>query len=520
MNSEVKVGILFFIGLGLLLWFTIFVTQIGQAKGSYAVHFPRVTRLKEGDQVTYNGVRVGTITEVAPALREDGTPLVRISFSIQSERQKLVLIDGKTEFRIAQGLLGGSALDIASRSGQPISPELLKNQMGKEPAGIDEALGSVMTLIEENRTGIKEAIISVKDGLDRFGKMSTEIQELVKENRAEVKTAIANFGEMSERIAKLVEENREAVKSAITRFDEMSTQIRDLVKENRESIKATADKLPEAVDNVSGAAKSIKETVDENRKDIKTAVTNIAEAADKFEKVGANLEVITDQIASGKGTVGKLVFDDQLHDKTLNAVENFNQRMEEIKPVTSNFSDLRFYLGVEGGGDMTHGGGVGAAYLRIEPRPWKYYQAGVSYRMAPADREVLREDPDKLNIDFSLLIGWRFFPDDEAQRYRLSVGAGLIDSKLGGVVEVPLVGDLGLYAMARQKDSERDALDRRYEDGDVMVRAALTFRVWRRISIFAGGNDLADNPGVWLGLRAELLDNDLRNLTQVTSLMP
>ena len=520
MNSEVKVGILFFIGLGLLLWFTIFVTQIGQAKGSFAIHFPRVTRLKEGDQVTFNGVRVGTITEVAPVLREDGTPVVRISFSIQSERQKMVLIDGKTEFRIAQGLLGGSALDIASRSGQPITPELLKTQIGKEPAGIDEALASVIALVEENRTGIKEAIISVKDGLDRFGKMSTEIQELVKENRTEVKSAIVNFGEMSERIGKLVEENREAVKSAITRFDEMSTQIRDLVKENREAIKATADKLPEAIDNVSGAAKTIKETVDENRKDIKSAVTNISDAAAKFDKVGDNLKVITDQIASGKGTAGKLVFDDQLHDKTLNAVENFNQRMEEIKPITTNLSDLRFYLGVEGGGDMTHGGGVGGAYLRLEPRPWKFYQAGVSYRFAPDDRDVLKDDPNKLNVDFNLLIGWRFFVDDEAQRYRLSIAAGLVDSKLGGVIEAPVVGNLGFYAMVRMKDNNRVPLDRRYEDGDVMVRAALTYRVWRRVSIFAGGTDLADRPGLWVGLRAELLDNDLRNLTQVTALSP
>jgi hypothetical protein len=77
-NSEVKVGILFFLGLGLLLWFTIFTTQIGQTKGAYAVRFPRVTRLKEGDGVTYNGVRVGTVTEVAPVLRaNDGKPAVQ-----------------------------------------------------------------------------------------------------------------------------------------------------------------------------------------------------------------------------------------------------------------------------------------------------------------------------------------------------------------------------------------------------------------------------------------------------------
>ena len=119
MNSEVKVGILFFLGLGLLLWFTIFTTQIGAAKGPYAVIFPRVTRLKEGDGVTYNGVKVGTVTEVIPVLLNDGKPAVKVSFSINGDRKKVVMIDEQTEFRIAQGLLGGSSLEIAARSGVP-----------------------------------------------------------------------------------------------------------------------------------------------------------------------------------------------------------------------------------------------------------------------------------------------------------------------------------------------------------------------------------------------------------------
>src|SRR5208283_5391128 len=114
MNSEVKVGILFFIGLGLVLWFTIFTTNITHAKGDLFIRFPRITRLREGDQVTYNGVRVGTITEVAPVLVDGRVPAVQVGFSILPDRLKSVLIDGKSEFKIAQGLLGGSALEIES----------------------------------------------------------------------------------------------------------------------------------------------------------------------------------------------------------------------------------------------------------------------------------------------------------------------------------------------------------------------------------------------------------------------
>lgn len=520
MNSEIKVGILFFIGLGLLLWFTIFVTQIGTSRGEYAIRFPRVEKLKEGDQVTYNGVRIGTITEVAPVLSADGSPLVRISFTVQPDRQPMVLIDGTSRFSITQGLLGGSAMDISSRSGRPITPEALNQHIGQEPVGIDEVFASVKSLIEENRQNIKDTIATAKTSLDSFGKASDEIKGLVADNRKQVGDAITNFSLMSERIATLVEDNRESIAGAIKRFEEMSQQIRDLVEENRVAIKKAADKLPEFVDNVAAAAKTIDDTVTENRADLKATVSNLADATAKFDRVGDNLDLITTQIASGKGTIGKLVFEDTLHDKTVAAVDSFNDRLEEVKPVTSGFSDYKIFLGVGGGANAETGVALYGAYLRIEPKPWKFYEAGVSYRTAPDDIEEEAEDPDDLNVDFHILFGWRFFPDDDSQLYRLTTAAGLIESKLGGYVEVPLIGDLNLRVMAREKHNDRVPLDRRYEDGDVMLRATLGYRLWKRIYLNAGVDDCIDNPGFWGGIRVDLLDNDLRNLTAVTALNP
>lgn len=520
MNSEIKVGILFFIGLGLLLWFTIFVTQIGTSRGDYSVRFPRVEKLKEGDQVTYNGVRIGTITEVAPILGPDGNPSVNVTFTVQPDRQPMVLVDGNTRFSITQGLLGGSAMDISSRSGQPITPQALSQHVGQEPVGIDEVFTSVKSLIDENRQNIKDTIATAKTSLDSFGKASEEIRGLVADNRKQVGDAITNFSQMSERIAKLVEDNREAIAGAIVRFEEMSKQIRDLVDENRAAIKQAVDKLPEAVDNVAAAAKTIDETVTENRADLKKTVANLADATAKFDRVGDNLDIITTQIASGKGTVGKLVFEDTLHDKTVAAVDSFNDRLEEVKPVTSGFSYYKIFLSVDAGANAETGVSMYGAYLRIEPKPWKFYEAGVSYRTAPDDIEEQAEDPDDLNVDFHILFGWRFFPDDDSQLYRLTAAAGLIESKLGGYVEVPLLSDLSLRVMAREKHNNRVPLDRRYEDGDVMLRATLGYRLWKRIYLNAGVDDAIDNPGFWGGIRVDLLDNDLRNLTAVTALSP
>ena len=53
-------------------------------------------------------------------------------------------------------------------------------------------------------------------------------------------------------------------------------------------------------------------------------------------------------------------------------------------------------------------------------------------------------------------------------------------------------------------------------------RASVEYRPWERygFSLAAGYDDLIDDASPWFGLRAEILDNDLRNLTQVSSFAP
>jgi ABC-type transporter Mla subunit MlaD len=525
MNTEIKVGLLFFIGIGTIGYFTFMTTSLGRPKGDLAVNFPRIARLKEGDAVTYNGVRVGTITEVKPVL-DGGNPAVQLGFAVQPDLRPNVLIGNKSRFRIDQGVLGGATLEIMSDGGQPISPELLKGKRGEEPTSISDVMTLIQKVIEENRDNLKGAIASAKDAMERFGKASTEIQETVAENRAEVKQAIVNFKDMGDRVTKLVDENREGVKAAVERVEQASREIRDAVAENRPALKQTIDKAPKAVDNlndagvqIAGAGKEIKETVAENRADVRSAIQDVKNATPKIERTADNLATITDQIASGKGTIGKLVFEDTLHEKAVGTLDSIKQRSEEVKPVTQGFSELKFVLGVEGGQDVRTGAGEGDVYLRVEPRPYKFYEAGVVYRTAPRDRDTLVDDPNKLSIDFNLLIGWRWFPDDNAQLYRLTTAAGLISTKPGVFVSTAFTKSWGLYALARQKDYTREPDDRRYEEGHVMVRSCVYYAPVSWIHLQAGVNDIIDHPGAWFGLRVDVLDNDLRNLTSVSSLM-
>jgi hypothetical protein len=216
------------------------------------------------------------------------------------------------------------------------------------------------------------------------------------------------------------------------------------------------------------------------------------------------------------------VFEDTLHSKATNTLDNLNQRLEEVEPLTSGISGLKIYTGIKGGVNIDSGASMGGAYVRLEPKPWKSYEVGLGYRGAPDDRDTIDDDPEKLNVDFDLLVGYRFFRDDEDELYRLWLRAGLIESKIGGQVDYALWGDrLTATAMLRNKHDGFDERDRRFEEGsNPMLRSWLEWRFWRRVGVIAGVDDILDDPGPWIGIRGELLDNDIRNMVGLAGVAP
>jgi ABC-type transporter Mla subunit MlaD len=520
-TSEVKVGLLFFIGLGLIVWFTFFVTGLGRKKAEFIVPFRRTDQLKEGDAVTYNGTPVGTVSAVEPDVSDTNEPYVKVGFTVESKFRDKVLVDEKTNYAIQLGVLGGASLKISSNGGQPISSESVGKRTGDSPVSISQIVENANQLIEDNRDNLKDTIATLKESVLKFNKVMDDVRKLIEDNRSGISSAVDNaagaFGEMKSLLA----DNRSVLDNMLGNIERAAGQIDSMLAENRKDIKDTIINLPSMVDSVRVAFQNIEKITAENREDFRVLMQRLAELAPKLEKTGDNIEIITTQIAEGKGTLGKLVFSDELHDSALTATTNLNQRLEEVKPFTSGISEIKLYAGVAGGTNVETGTSTGSAYLRIEPRPYKFYQGGVSYRTAPDDRNTEDEDADDLGLNFDLTLGWRFMPDDRSQVYRLTVSGGIIESKIGAKVDVPIWGDQLIWStMVRQKDNDREVLDRRYEEGSALVRSTIEWQPFRRyrISVIGGVDDIADDPGAWVGIRAELLDNDLRNLTTLSGL--
>ena len=73
MPVEAKVGLVFFLGLGLVLWFTVYVGDFSAAEGEFNVRFVNVQGIAAGSNVQFNGVKIGKVRKVQPVLSSAGS---------------------------------------------------------------------------------------------------------------------------------------------------------------------------------------------------------------------------------------------------------------------------------------------------------------------------------------------------------------------------------------------------------------------------------------------------------------
>jgi len=444
--------------------------------------------LRPGLPVKMIGSPAGEVDTIDKTVRlEGGTGLVRVRLKLARSFRDSLRADAAAVIRTpVAGLFGETFVELVPGSAY-----------GPLAEGASLKARPQVDLVAEARRSVNQ-----------FGDMAGQVGDLVAENRVGVQLAVA------------------ALNQLIARVDALGAQVATVVDENRQGLKDTTERLPDAVEairagahEIGAGAGEIRAAVAESRPAVKATLDNLVPVTARLDRLASDLGIITGTVAAGEGTLGKLVMEDTAHDRLTEATANLNQRIEELKPIIASILDLKLYAGVDGGGNFDTGVLTGHIYLRLEPKPWKFYQGGVSYRTAPDGRDVANDDGDGIPVDFNLVLGWRWFERAPAS-YVLTVAGGLVESRVGGWVDLAILGDdrLVLRTMVRDKMHDRDADDRRFEDGKVLVRSVLALRVWSRIYVQGGADDLADEPAGWVGLRAELLDNDLRNLTQVTGL--
>lgn len=234
-NTDLIVGASILLSLFILVAGVLWLKEISLARKivTYTVLFPSVGHLQEGDPVTVNGVKKGTVDEI----RLKGEEVEAVL-----NLEKNVTITDSTKINVINiGLLGERGIGIQLTSkGNKVSHNTKKDTTflrGNFDTGISEAmgmLGTVLTEVEtlaQNVTSIVESTVGDTVFLNMFhtmvGRLDTitvVTQNLVSRNEPLLNRSMKNLSTASAELNGLMDENSENINNIVDNGEQLSSR--------------------------------------------------------------------------------------------------------------------------------------------------------------------------------------------------------------------------------------------------------------------------------------------------------
>jgi len=310
------------------------------------------------------------------------------------------------------GLMGDKFLAV-----YPGNPKLGELKEGEEILSSEGVADTDRLIRELTRTA------------EGFRLVAENLNRILQENRENLHL-IAQMSTLTESL------NR-TLPSAIASVEKLSEELRGIASENREDIRALIANLksisddlkgdlPALVSNLNDLAENLNSVVSENRDDIRKTLANLSDITEKLRRSSQRLDNILHRIESGKGTIGKLVTDEELYESVTRGARLFGEAGEVI-------TKTRIFVGF-GGEAYSQGDAKGYMSLRVQPERKTYYllelvgdsRGRVYTEQIVGGEEIVKKE---FKPELTLQIAKNFFIGED--RY-LTVRAGLKEST-GGV---------------------------------------------------------------------------------------
>ena len=309
MSAAAKVGMFMLVVLVILGFLILRIEDLSFGRGSAQrevdVIFDSVAGLDNKSAVRMAGVRVGTVREIK--LTEGGRAIV--SLEIDPE----VPLYRNATARIANlGLLGEKYVELdpgTMGAGPAPAGELVLS--GSQPASIDD----VTTQVSDIATDVKAITASLRTAIgDEAGER--RVQEIVE-----------NVRSITERVRLVLEVNEGNINVTADNLRRITDDLRV--------------EIPRIARSIEGFANSFSGTVGENREDIRLIVENMRGLSADLRTTADNLNSITGQVRSGEGSVGKLIYDDEAHERLTGALESVEGGVGELRDTLGRVTRLR-----------------------------------------------------------------------------------------------------------------------------------------------------------------------------------
>lgn len=290
LSRELKTGVVAVVIISLFIWGYNYLKGLNLFDGpidTYFVEYENVQGLNNASEVTINGVKVGKVMDIKFNLEAEKLGSLIVEFSVE---QDINFTKNSIVKLYSASLMGGKSLAIIpSFDGETVNPgDYLKGEVESD------IFDSFSESINPLQAKVENVIISADSLMTGFN------QVFDAKRRQDMQQSISNFNktllslnEATKSINKMVEENQEAFKATLNNAEEMTAKLSQL-----------SDTLVNA--NVGATIKNLEGSL-------------------------ASLNTILNQIEGGKGTVGKLMYDDAMYNNLNNATKELEELLREMK---------------------------------------------------------------------------------------------------------------------------------------------------------------------------------------------
>jgi len=383
---------------------------------SVAAVFDSVAGLDNKSKVRVAGVPVGEVKDIE--LQKNGKAKVTMEIDTDVE-----LHDGAYARVVNLGLLGEKYVEIVP--GPPTAPRAEGRVLrGTQPASIDDVTNQISAIATDVKA-ITESLRTVMAGPQGEQRLS-EIVE--------------NVRQITGQVRELVAANRTNVDATLANAREITAQLRD--------------EVPKLTSSIEKVANSLNSTLGENRQDVRQVVENLRKLSGDLKTTTENLNAITGQVRSGEGTVGKLLYSDEAHQRLTTALTAVEGGVNELRTTLGRANRIALDLGMKAdyyaglSNSKTEVGSItsnsrAAVTLRLIPNPERNRYYNVELADDPVGRRrdkvtdftitdpaghttttIVKETRFERGFLVSAQAGWNLQP--------LSVRVGLFDSTGGG----------------------------------------------------------------------------------------
>ena len=283
---ELSVGITSIIGIVILVLGSLWGKDVGFASRQQQVVFSFANSggLRPGDPVTVNGVKKGRVEEIV--LRQNE---VLVTARLEEDVQLFEDIDAKIAML---DLMGGNKLEISPgisnrplQNGTPVRPVI-----GSEVVGIGEMFAEAYRL----KPKVDTLLISMQMTMDELGLLLAS------------------------------DKLRTPLHNSLQDMASLSNELRSLLTE-------TKPKLKNTLEQVQSASATMNALLSENQHAMQSSMTGLARVTAKMDTITTALQDIMAVMTAREGTVGKLIYEDEVYQRLQHTVNGVDSLTIELR---------------------------------------------------------------------------------------------------------------------------------------------------------------------------------------------